>query len=513
MGGAQQDDVVAFLSEPSSYGPDVQQVELIETHASIVFLAGSRAYKLKRAVRYSYLDYSTPERRQRACETELALNRRTAPSLYLAVSSIGRDGQGKLGFDVETPLDWVVVMRRFEQSDLLGRLADEGRLDRGLARELTDHIVAFHKRADKRHAFGGHAAIAALIDGNDANLRAAPAFDPAKVAALAAASRRELAVVGDVLDRRQRRGLVRRCHGDLHLDNICLLDGHPVLFDCIEFSDELACIDVLYDLAFLLMDLDARERRDIANLVLNRYFDMADGEDGIGAVPLFLSLRAAIRAHVTATAASLKPEGGREPLERVALGHLDRALLYLAKPAPRLVAIGGLSGTGKSTVAAALAPEIGTAPGARILRSDVIRKRLLGCLPEARLPSTAYTPEMGERVYEALRSKAAAALQAGHSVILDAVAAHPAERASFRALAAQARVPFTGFWLEAPPAVLEERIARRIGDASDATAAVLRQQLGYELGPIDWERLDVSRDLPGCVAAARRLLAASDVSG
>jgi aminoglycoside phosphotransferase family enzyme/predicted kinase len=503
----EQSEVLTFLSEASSYGPGVRDVEVIETHASIVFLAGKRAYKLKRAVRYSYLDYSTSEKRRAACDAELTLNRRTAPALYLAVRSVGRAQDGTLAFDAAEPVDWVVEMRRFDQKDLLGHVADEGHLGGSLARALTDRIVAFHECAQRRHAFGGGAAIASLIDGNDRNLRGWSLFDRAKVELLATGARRELARIVDVLDRRQRRGLVRRCHGDLHLNNICLLDGSPVLFDCIEFSDEIACIDVLYDLAFLLMDLCSRDHRDIANLIFNRYLDMADGEDGIAAVPLFLSLRAAIRAHVTAATASFVPAIPGATLARAASGYLDRALAYLHRPRPRLVAIGGLSGTGKSSLSAALAPELGASPGARILRSDVIRKRLLGSLPEARLPGSAYAPEVSTRVYDAMRSKAEAALRTGHSVILDAVASRPAERDSFRAVAATIRARFTGLWLYGDPAILERRLASRVGDASDAKPAVLRQQLGYELGSIDWERLDTSRDLQTCLADARRMLA------
>ena len=191
-----------------------------------------------------------------------------------------------------------------------------------------------------------------------------------------------------MLDRRGAAGKVRRCHGDLHLRNVCLFEGKPTLFDCLEFSDELASVDVLYDLAFLLMDLEHRGLADFANLVLNRYLDLTGEDDGLAALPLFLSLRAAIRAHVTAAAMERAAQSAAEPaMAAEARRYLELAAQFLRPRSCRLIAIGGLSGTGKSTLAAALAPCL----GARVLRSDVIRKRLFGVAPETQLPASAYT--------------------------------------------------------------------------------------------------------------------------
>ena len=230
------------------------------------------------------------------------------------------------------------------------------------------------------------------------------------------------AAVRGLLDRRRANGKVRRCHGDLHLRNICLFDDKPTLFDCLEFSDALASIDVLYDLAFLLMDLEHRGLAEFANVVLNRYLDLTGEDDGLAAMPLFLSLRAAIRAHVTATAMdqAAAAERKQEPAAE-ARSYLSLAARLLRPRPRRLVAIGGLSGSGKSTLATALAPAI----GARVLRSDVIRKRLFGVTPETRLPAHAYAAEISRLVYETLRQRAAAALASGYSVIIDAVSLKP----------------------------------------------------------------------------------------
>jgi len=465
-----------------------------------VFLAGERAYKLKRAVIYPYLDFSTTERRRAACAAELALNRRTAPALYLDVTGLARRPDGTIGFSTGgDTVDWVVVMRRFDQALLFDALARAGKLTPELVGRLADRIADFHAGAEPRPAYGGAAALGEIIEENRRCLLAAAddaGFDPGRIAELGAASSARLADVATLLDQRRAAGKVRRGHGDLHLRNICLWEGEPTLFDCLEFSEALASIDVLYDLAFLLMDLEHRGLAGLANRVLNRYLDRNDEEDGLAALPLFLSLRAAIRAHVTAPGQAAEARG------YLALG----ARLLRPQP-PQLIAVGGLSGSGKSTLAALLAPELGTRPGARILRSDVIRKRLAGVAPETRLPARVYTRASSRQVYTALGDRAAAALDAGYSVVIDAVALLPEERRSFAAVAARAGVRFAGLWLAASPPAMAERLRGRRNDASDATPEVLEHQLRRDPGPIDWTRIDADAGPEASLAAARRALA------
>jgi aminoglycoside phosphotransferase family enzyme/predicted kinase len=515
-GGAKADDqraAIAFLGRPSSYGAGVDRVERIETHVSLVFLAGDRAYKLKRAVKLPYLDFSTAGQRRAACAAELALNRRTAPSLYLNLRRLGRDAAGEIGFVEDGPaVDWVVVMKRFDQGSLFDALAQKGALDGPLMDALADHVAQFHEAAEQRPEQGGAAALADIARTNHQVLAGArgAVFAPESVAAILSKWRTALTKTADLLEARRAAGWVRRCHGDLHLRNICLVDGKPTLFDCLEFSDALASVDVLYDLAFLLMDLVHCGLAAFADRVLNRYLDRTAQDDGLAAMPLFLSLRAGIRAHVTATALTRPAnEHKKEKMAEEARRYLDLAHRALEPQPCRLIAIGGLSGSGKSTLAAGLAPELGLLPGARVLRSDVTRKLALGAAPETRLPAAAYTPEITRRVYDALGEKAAVALAAGYTAIVDAVSLAPEERRSFAEIARKAGVPFCGLWLDADAETMKGRVRDRRDDASDATADVLAQQLREDPGPLDWVRVDAGGGAEECLAAARRALAAA----
>ncbi len=503
-----QTAVIRFLSMPASYGVTTP-VERIDTHCSIVFLAGDRAYKLKRAVTYSYLDYSRLELRKHACERELILNRRTAPALYLRIQPITRTANGRLTLGGDgAALDWVLVMTRFSEEDLFDRMAASGRLSSRIMRQLADAIARFHATAEMRRDHGGGRAIVNVIQENDDNLRtASPPLENEKIAELHSKCDRTLVSLRDLLDRRRTEGKVRQCHGDLHLRNICLFDGRPTLFDCIEFRDELACIDVLYDLAFLLMDLHHRSHSGLASVVFNRYMDMSAETEGVAALPLFLCLRAAIRAHVMAASAAKQdfPAERKSEMQQ-AVAYLDLALEFLVPAKPLLVAIGGLSGSGKSAIGAGIAPDFKPVPGARVIRSDVMRKRLMGQAPEQHLPASAYTEEMNRRVYETMLAEAACTLASGYTAIVDATFLGPTDRLAPEMLARRANVPFLGLWLDAPPDKLRERIAARCGDASDADVRVLDQQLCVDPGQIGWHRIEVFADYANCLEATKRLL-------
>lgn len=509
---SEQAAAIAFLSRPETYGVD--RVERVDTHISAVFLAGDHAYKLKRAVKLPYLDFSTLSLRKKFCEAEVATNKRTAPQIYERVAALTREADGSIAFDgTGAALDYVVVMRRFDEAGTFDRLAGRGALTPELMSALADAIAKFHAAAERRTDFGGASAMGVLLDLNETNFeRHGAILDRKQAMRLCALSWGELTGLAKLLDKRRAQGFVRHCHGDLHLRNICLYDGAPLLFDAIEFSESIACIDVLYDLAFLLMDLEHRELRTLGNIVFNRYLDDSTqdaGElSGLAALPLFLSIRAGVRAHVGAEAAARQAEAkARARGEDEARSYLDLAARLMQGAPPRLVAVGGLSGTGKSTLARALAPEIGAAPGALILRSDILRKRLWGCGEFERLPEEAYGADMTARVYATIEAYAGTALEARHAVIADAVYGRPEQRQALEEVAEKAGAAFTGLWLEAPRSELERRIETRERDASDATVAVLRAQLARPVGPLTWRRLDTGGGSQATLASARKLLA------
>lgn len=490
-----QDDVFAFLADPASHGPGVTAVERVDTHISAIFLPEGvdRVVKIKKAVTLPFLDFAPLAARKDACHREVEINRRTAPTLYLGCEPVvWRDGHLAVGGEGEV-VDWAVVMHRFDRATQFDNLAAAGKLDRNVLLDLAEAVARFHDAAEvvNQPRFGGAAALLSTIEGNGRAFEAfrGVVFDAAAVDSVLERSQVKAERHAALLDQRREQGFVKRCHGDLHLRNICMTEGRPTLFDAIEFNDDFAVIDVLYDLAFLLMDLRHAGLARAASLVFNHYMELRDDILGLPLLPLMLSLRAQIRAHVTAAIAVHAPDP--EVLHGEARRYLMEAADYLEPPKPRLVAIGGLSGSGKSRAARELSPYLG-APGGLVLRSDVIRKRLAGRKPWDTLEKTAYTPEASDRTYANLCQEAADVLATGYPVIADAVFSKPAERAAIKAVADAAGVPFIGLWLESDPVIAEQRILMRRRNASDATPDVLKAQLSYPVGPLEWPRIDSS---------------------
>jgi len=500
-----QQAVIDFLAAPATHGG--APVKRIDTHAATVFLAGLRAFKIKRAVRFPFLDYSTLDRRKAACIAEIEVNRPFAPAIYRRAMPITRDQDGALAIDgAGEPVEWAVEMRRFDETQTLDHLAGARRIDGALADALGRAVARAHAAVPVNKAAGFAEELSEVIGQNDAELRAAPElFQPQAVNELTHATRAALKRVRALLSLRERVGRVARCHGDLHLGNIVLLDGEPLLFDAIEFDPKIATGDVFYDLAFLLMDLIERGLTPAANIVLNRYLNetrRAEDLDALAALPLFLSLRAAIRAKVAAERRT--QTGERAATEQSARDYFALAGKLLAPPPPVLVAVGGLSGSGKSLLARALAADIPPAPGAVVLRSDVERKALFGIAETGRLPETAYSRDVTAQVYTALAGKARRVLAAGHSAIVDAVFADASERAAIAQAAAGAA--FHGLFLTADLATRLARVGGRRGDASDADAAVAREQERFDLGAIQWRPVDASGPPDQTLRAAKAAL-------
>lgn len=490
-----QDDVIRFLSDELSL--DGAPPKIIHTHISIIFLSGSRGLKMKRAVQYSFLDFRALGERETACRKEIDINRRTAPSVYKGVVAVtAKDGALSIGGDGEA-VEWLVDMERFDEAGLFSHLAgiDKG-LRRPLIEDLADVIARFHDNAAVKADRGGYAGIRKIAKNNVRAFEAVSGelLDNGKIASIL---ERTLTMIEDkkgVLDGRRRDGRVRACHGDLHLNNICLIDGAPTLFDAIEFSEDFSDIDVLYDLAFLLMDLEFHGKRRLAAFLLNRYLDVGnDRADAFDVLPIFMSMRAQVRAHVCAAMSrTQKTREDATGLADDAKAYLDLAGTYLEVTEPRLVAVGGLSGSGKSRLARELARFVGNAPGARVVRTDVVRKRLSGIHPNEKLGPDGYTPEKTEATYARFVDEAKETLASGQSVILDAVFAKQDQRERVERIAVAAGVPFNGIWVDAPEDVRAERVGTRKRNVSDITVDIAREQSSYDLGEVAWAPVDSS---------------------
>lgn len=482
----EQAETAAFLRGLAGADP-------VETHISMVFLGADTVWKLKKAVRLSFLDFSTPEARHHFCERELALNAPAAPGLYRDVVSVVRRPDGSLALDTEgLVVDWVLRMGRVPAPDFLDAMADAGRIEPTVLDAVADAVAAYHQRlaplpgaaADMRWMARGN--VKAAIEAG---------LPPDAVEVWGAAVDAALSVLAPWLEQRVKDGFVRRAHGDLHLGNLCIWQGKPVPFDALEFDEALATIDLGYDLAFLLMDLEHRIGRPAANRLLNRYIARTGDAALVRGLPAFLSIRAMVRAHVAL----------RSGQSEAAQAYLASAIAYLQPARPMALAVGGLPGTGKSTLARALAPDLGRSPGALVVRSDEIRKRLLGAAPEDRLPPAAYLPDVSRTVFETLARTVEVAAAAGQAVVADATFMDIAHRSMVEQAAHRAGVAFRGFWLQAPLAALERRVAGRTADASDATVAVLHAAAPNDPGPLDWTPIDAS-DATNAVSQVRNFL-------
>ena len=468
----EQQEVARFLTELAG-GP------ARETHISAVFIGTDTVWKLKKAVRMPFLDFTTLQAREHFLRRELELNQPAAPGLYRDVIGVTRRADGTLGLGEDSPIDFVLRMARAPERDFLDVIASENQLTPALLDARGDTVAAYHSALAPVADQDSAASMLRITEGNVRSALAAglPAADVEswrhRMVETIEAHRAWLAA-------RSASGYVRRCHGALHLVNLCLWQGKPVPFDALEFDEALATIDVSYDLAFLLMDLHRRVGRTAANRVMNRYVARTDDAGATGGLPMFLSQRAMIRAHVMA---AMHQDGA---------AYLQAAQAYLARSEPMVIAIGGLQGTGKSTLARALAPELGPAPGALVLRSDEIRKRLHGSPPASGLPPEAYTAAANTATDNALIDQARIAAEAGHAVIVDATFRDKNLRDKLADAVNSAGRRFLGVWLHAPLSLLEQRVASRTGDASDATVAVLRQAAANDPGAGNWLAVDAT---------------------
>jgi hypothetical protein len=478
-----QEPVLEALRSPEAYPHRTDDIRLVETHISWVFLTGHGAYKLKKAVALPYVDFSTLEHRERACRDELALNRRLAPALYEAVVGIGGE-TGALRIGGTPTVEYAVKMRQFPDGATADELIRSDALEAGELAQLAETIAQFHDGLAPSRTGSQAERIRTNLD----ELESALTDDTtSRIGEIRAWMREAVHGLGGVFAQREAGGRIRECHGDLHLGNIVRVDGRLVAFDCLEFSLELRTIDVIDEVSFLAMDLAAHRRPDLANCFLNRYLEVSGDYAGLRLLRVYRTHRALVRAKVALAAPD---DHGPTRTSRAAM-YLAAAADETRKSQPLCVITTGLSGSGKTTVARLLAPCL----SAVHVRSDVERKRLHGLEARARSGSAIgrdlYGPEATRATYGRLADAAEAALSGNIDVIVDAAFLARKERDRFRALAGRAGARFAILECTAPVTVLRERIVARHRsgiDASEADLAVLEHQLETADGPGDAER-------------------------
>tara|TARA_R110002096_G_scaffold5863_20_gene27067 strand:+ start:6017 stop:7540 length:1524 start_codon:yes stop_codon:yes gene_type:complete len=499
--------LIDALREPDAYPHPCTAIRLIETHISWVFLTGEYAYKLKKPLDFGFLDFTTLARREFYCREELRCNRRFAPDLYLDCVPVNRaaDGRVRIGGSGET-IEWAVKMREFDVDEQADHVLERGELEAPLLRRFAARLTRIYAAAPAPRAMAdelGAAHIAAPVTDNFRELERLRS-DPDERAALARIrtwSANRHALLRDVFDARARDGYVRECHGDLHLANLVRRGDDIIAFDCIEFSEALRTIDPVCDIAFLFMDCAVRGRDDLAYAFLDAYLDASADYDGAALLRYYAVYRSLVRAKI----AALRLEQCADPHSAESLAtHLAWADRATEARGVALVLMCGVSGSGKSWLAERLAPAL---PAIR-LRSDVARDALS---PPAGESGARYSPAQRERVYTRLGDCARPILAGGDTVIVDATFADRATRARFAGLARAAGAACVVVYCTAARATLEERITRRERegrDPSEATVAVLQQQLAHFEPPPRDACVEVVTDAPCDIGEVARAIAA-----
>ncbi len=489
-----------------------RDVRILQTHISTLVLVDNEVYKFKKPLRLDFLDFRSLHARRQACLDELRLNRRTAPHWYLGVCPILGSPEAPVVGTPETTgggpvLEWVLHMRRFDDALTLDTLAAQGRLTPEHIDAMAQVTATLHHIADTTPStapdaprdLDGVERAGRWAQDNLQSLRRSPAgiLRSTELQALVDWTQERFQALRPRMTRRAGQGRIRECHGDLHLGNWVLLNGQPTPFDALEFNAELRWIDVVSDLAFPVMDLLARGQDRLAWRLANGWFERTGDYEGAALLSWFLVYRALVRAKVNWLQAAPSHDA-------LAHRHFDLAVRLSHPDRPWLIAVSGLSGSGKSTVAQSIAEHCG---GLR-LRSDVERKRLhglqaldrpagplaaqMGAVPR----ETLYSREATVRTYARLHAVASQLLADGVTVVVDAASLRPEERSRLRALGAGAGVPVLSVWCAAPPAVLHARVSARTqrgDDASDADTAVLERQLQWAQAPTGSEAADTWR--------------------
>jgi uncharacterized protein len=479
----EQDTLPALIQHmltPEFYPHPVQMpIQLMQTHASYVLVTGDFAYKLKKPVNFGFLDYSTVAKRQHFCQEELRLNQRGAKELYLEVVAISKQGDRyQLGNDGEI-VDYAVKMVQFPQASLLSNMFESGELKIADVEEMGRIVADFHAQAQTNEYIQSFGTIERIKESIDDNYRQTEKYidraqTPQQFTETKAYTDRFLNEHFELFLDRMTAGFIRECHGDLHLRNICRWQSKILLFDCIEFNEPFRFVDTMYDVAFAVMDLEARGRKDFANRFLNTYAEQTGDWAGLQVLPMYLSRQAYVRAKVMSFLLDDPniPTQERAAAARTAGDYYRQAWEYTRDRQGRLIVLAGLSGSGKSTLGKKIAGELGGVH----LRSDAVRKHLGGIPLLSKGDASLYTPEMTDRTYGRLLELGGKLAAQGWTVILDAKYDQRSLRAAAIYLATSGGIPLQILHCTAPVDVLRDRLRQRTGDIADATVDLLASQ-------------------------------------
>ncbi len=510
--------IVEALSRPEAYDKkSVEKVLVKETNISYTFLTGQKAYKLKKGVKYPYVDYSTIEKRHQACLKEFEICERYTQAFCYGVQEVVQDKKGRIFLrsacaDKKAEvIDYVLEMEEFHENMLFENMVDKGDLDRFEMMDTAELIFNQQEKSEIVSDRDGVDIIKKRIIENNAMIRCfvPEIFDEEDVDEMEKAQLEALEKHQALLRQRGKDGKIRSCHGDLTLRNLALWHSQVISLNPVEFNDEISQIDTLYDFAFLLVEMESKGVRRLASILFNHYMALTADWNGIPVLPLFLSCRAAVNAYVFAQRSSeMKDKQDAILMANRAYEQFVIARRFLVSQEPMLLACGGLSGSGKSRIGRESAPFIGNPPGAVILRDDVLRKNLLKTSLESQMDTAQYTPELESKVFEALCEEARRVLLSGQSVVTDALFHNEAQRKAIEALAKEIGVPFQGIWVDAPLDVRAERVMSRKRNPSDVkTIEELKKQLDVDVGKISWNKVDTSGDRMATLTQVRSLLA------